>query len=172
MHVVIATDGKITNEDAITYAAPLADDGKITVLTAVMVPRNLLSDLRAIFGEQASVNVDTDGEYVAGGAGSGSGPTGWPGDDAIIDRYLSDKRDERCKPVETALVEHGTEAESVVIEGTNAAKVILEFIATHDVDAVLLGTHGQGLFEGLLGSTSTRVARHASCAVVLVPSKR
>lgn len=171
MHVVVATDGQLAVEDVVAFAAPLAGDDTVTVLTAVVIPRNLLTDLRTIFGEQAPVQVDADAEYVGSGLGAGSGPTGWPGDDAIIERYLGDKRVERCKPITDALKAHGIDASSEVIEGTNAAKVILEHIESDSPGAVILGTHGQGLFEGLLGSTSTRVARHADCAVILIRTK-
>jgi nucleotide-binding universal stress UspA family protein len=168
VHVVVATDGQLAVEDVVAFAAPLAGDDTVTVLTAVVIPRNLLSDLRTLFGEQAPVQVDSDAEYVGSGTGAGTGPTGWPGDDAIIDRYLGDKRVERCKPIADALKAQGIKASSKALEGTNAAKVILEYIDSDSAGAVILGTHGQGLFEGLLGSTSTRVARHAKCAVILI----
>ncbi|NOX22142.1 MAG: universal stress protein [Actinobacteria bacterium] len=168
MHVVVATDGQLAVDDVVAFAAPLAGEDAVTVLTAVVIPRNLLTDLRTIFGEQAPIQIDADAEYVGSDSSVGSGPTGWPGDDAIIERYLGDKRIERCKPITDALKAQGIEASSLAIEGTNAAKVILEYIDTDNPGAVITGTHGQGLFEGLLGSTSTRVARHAKCAVILI----
>ena len=54
------------------------------------------------------------------------------------------------------------------IEGENAARSILEAVEAHDVDVLCIGTHGLGRFEGLLGSTSPKLARRAACSVLLV----
>ncbi len=47
MHVVIATDGSLEpTRTAMTAARLAGDDGRITVLSAVEVPRALLEELR------------------------------------------------------------------------------------------------------------------------------
>ncbi|MGZ8784831.1 MAG: universal stress protein [Acidimicrobiia bacterium] len=41
-------------------------------------------------------------------------------------------------------------------------------VAEIDADVLVIGTHGRGRFEGLLGSTGTKLARLAPCTVILV----
>jgi nucleotide-binding universal stress UspA family protein len=98
---------------------------------------------------------------------AGAPPRSWPGDDAIIERYLQDKREERCKPVITALREAGIEATSKVVEGPSA-RGILDEARAQSVDVIVVGSHGSGLFEGLLGSTGTKVTRLAKRPVLLL----
>ncbi len=47
---------------------------------------------------------------------------------------------------------------------------ILEQIEALDADAVVIGSHGQGLFQGLLGSTGTKIVRRCSRPVLLIRS--
>ena len=48
MHVLVATDGTLDITLAATMAARLAGEtGRVTVFTAVEVPRQILSDLRS-----------------------------------------------------------------------------------------------------------------------------
>ncbi len=53
-------------------------------------------------------------------------------------------------------------------ESDTPAGTILELVAEIDADVLVIGTHGRGRFEGLLGSTGTKLARLAPCAVMLV----
>jgi nucleotide-binding universal stress UspA family protein len=53
--------------------------------------------------------------------------------------------------------------------GTNVPQVILEYASDHDVDLIVMGTHGrQGVEHLLLGSVAETVVRHALCPVVTV----
>ena len=45
---------------------------------------------------------------------------------------------------------------------------LIAWLAKHQPDVLCLGTRGIGLFEGLLGSVSTKVVRLATCSVLLV----
>jgi nucleotide-binding universal stress UspA family protein len=63
----------------------------------------------------------------------------------------------------------GVEVTPVVREG-NPVDVLLE--ESEGADLLVLGTRGMGGFKGLLlGSVSHQCANHASCPVVIVPTK-
>jgi nucleotide-binding universal stress UspA family protein len=56
--------------------------------------------------------------------------------------------------------------------GSPASK-ILEYADTHDIDLIVLGTHGRtGISHALTGSVAERVVRTASCPVMTVPQRR
>jgi len=168
VHVLVATDGKLDAELAARFAAPLAGpEGQVTALTVVEIPRRLLADLRSVFGEMPATHVDSDAEYVGVGD-AGHDPVGWPGDDAIIKRYLGDKLSERCGPLAEALRDSGVATTTKVVEGEHPAKVIVEMAAEIEADVCVIGAHGQGLFEGLLGSVGTKVTRQAECPVLVM----
>ena len=51
-----------------------------------------------------------------------------------------------------------------VIKG-HTARTILDFARDHGVDCIVIGSHRPGLSDYFLGSTASRVVRHAPCAV-------
>ncbi len=55
------------------------------------------------------------------------------------------------------------------MEGVSPAKEIVEYVDEHDIDLVVMGTHGrQGIDRLLSGSVSEEVVRQASCPVFTV----
>ncbi len=65
MHVLIATDGTLDEAMATRFGSALAGpEGLVTVLTVIEVNRNMLRDLRAIYGERHPPHIDQDAEYV------------------------------------------------------------------------------------------------------------
>lgn len=167
MHALVATDGQLDPATVAQFCAPLAgDDGTVTVLTVIEVPRAMLQELRDHFNDQQPPTLQmTDGETVT--ATPADAPRSWPGDDAIIDQYLQDKKQQRCGPVATALETAGVHTNSMVVEGP-AARGILDSAGALNVDVIVVGSHGAGLFEGLLGSTGTKVTRLAKRPVLLL----
>ena len=169
MHVLVATDGKLDPATAATYAQRLAGDtGRITVLTVIEIPRRLLSELRTVMGEHPAAEIDSDVEYVDRPSPGTGTPRSWPGDDAIVARYLADKRVEYTQPILDAIDNAAIEATGVVVEGEDAARTILERASAHGVDVLVIGSHGQGLFQGVLGSTGTKLMRRAPIPVLLL----
>ena len=168
MHVLVATDGRLDPAAVAKFAAPLtAADGRVTVLTVIEVPRALLSDLQDHFNDQRPRTLlRTDIETVTA-AEPTDPPRSWPGDDAIIEQYLTNKREELCAPLVEALQAAGIPAESQVVEGP-AAKGILNMAKELDADVIVVDSHGAGLFEGLLCSTGTKVIRLAKRPVLLL----
>jgi nucleotide-binding universal stress UspA family protein len=169
---LIATDGTLAPDFVTPFAAGLAGaDGRVTVITVVEVNRNLLRDLRAIFGQQPPTKIDQDAEYVGLRTSASETPAGWPGDEEMITRYLEDQKDSRTAPLASALRAAGLKTEVIVREGEDPAVIIIDEIKSGDVDVVCLGATGQGIFEGLLGSTGTKLARRAPCPVLVMRSK-
>ena len=51
-----------------------------------------------------------------------------------------------------------------IVKG-HTARTIIDFANTNDVDCIVIGSHKPGLSDYFLGSTASRVVRHAGCAV-------
>jgi len=169
MHVMIATDGSIDADKAAQIAGRLAHDhGSVTVYTVVVVPRGMLDDMRAASGDAAKERArELSVEYRTTPASDPPAPH-WIGDDTILARYVKNKVKERTRDLVAALEAAEVEHEVVGEEGENAARSLLDAARARNIDVLCIGTHGLGRFEGLLGSISTKVARHAPCSVVLV----
>lgn len=166
MQVHIATDGNLDPGRTAAIAARLAgDDGRITVLSVIEVPRALLEEMRR---EASGITAPATGPEYQSEQVSDTTRTHWVGDDAFVDRYVANHVKSRTADLVAALEDHGVEPEVVGIEGENAAKSVLEWIEDTPADFLLIGTHGLGRFEGMLGSTSTKLARLAPCSIVLV----
>ena len=169
MHVLVATDGTLDAVTTSEFAKNLAGtDGRVTVLAVVEVPRAFLRDMRLQWGGTDSSGVFPGDEYVETPAVPREAPRGWPGDDALIDRYLDDKLELYTAPLVAALADRGLAAEKRVVESENVAKTILDQIIELDADVVIIGSHGQGLFQGLIGSTGTKVVRRSPKPVLLI----
>ncbi|MGZ5382732.1 MAG: universal stress protein [Acidimicrobiia bacterium] len=165
----MATDGNLDPERAADLAARFVQDGDtISLATAVEVPRTLLIDLRAFFRTPPpQAHIDEDHEYV-GQPTAGTLTSNWPGDDAMIARYVDDQTTKRTKAIKQALTSRGITPVVIARESDTPATTILEMVAEIDADVLVIGTHGRGRFEGLLGSTGTKLARLAPCTVILV----
>ena len=112
-----ATDGTVDPQGAARYAAqPPEKTGRITVLTVIEIPRGLLSDLRRVMGEQATPRSTEMIEYVDQPSRGSAPPRSWPGDDAIIERYLADKRVEYTQPIIREIDDSRLSADGLVVE--------------------------------------------------------
>lgn len=54
---------------------------------------------------------------------------------------------------------------STEIVSGHTARTIIDYAKVNDVDCIVIGSHKPGLSDYFLGSTASRVVRHASCAV-------
>lgn len=168
MKITIATDGGLNAEKAAEMAVRLVGDGTITVLTIVEVPRSLLADLRSVYGERPATTIDADAEYVGSAPPSPSLSASWPGDDAMIARYVETQTETRTGKLVAAIAALGHTASVDAREGETPVADILAACADGKADLLMVGTHGTGRFDGLLGSVSTKLARSARCSVLLV----
>ena len=170
MHVLVATDGVLDPEEVATFAEPLAgSDGKVTVLVVVEIPRTLLEDMRVAFGQE-SVLDETFGlrAEVGSPAAKAAQPASWPGDEAIIKRYLSDRLKRGAGPVVDLLNERGVKSEGMVVEHEHPAQGILEQITALDADVLVIGSYGQDALHGVLGSIGTTLVRQSPKPVLLI----
>jgi len=169
MHVLVATDGHLDAEQSADFATRLAGaDGRVTIISIVEVPRRLLTDIRAAFGDVSPEAITVDRETVDVRQTVHTEGSGWPGDDAMIERYLADQRRERTSKLVAALEAKGVTPSVDVREGEQPASELMRAIAELKADVLCIGSHGGGLFEGLLGSVGTKLTRNAPCPVLLI----
>lgn len=72
--------------------------------------------------------------------------------------------------VEKAAVGHDVEFSVRVVSGVPAEELLN---ASQDAELLVVGSRGHGGFTRLLlGSVSSQVAHHATCAIVIVPERR
>ncbi len=169
MKIVISTDGNVHPAKAAEMGAALAgDDASLTVLTVVEVPRKLIAAMREAAEEgdgAVARQVNVGHSHVPAGDPE---PTHWIGDDAAIERYVAARTTEATTELIEALEGRGVTPTLVTLESENTASTIIDAAAEMDADVLIIGTHGLGRFEGLLGSISTKLARRAGCSVLLV----
>ena len=149
-------------------AALAADGGSVSVLTVVEVPRGIIAAMHAAAEEgdgAVARQVNVGHSHVPAGDPE---PSHWIGDDAAIERYVAARTTEATSELMDALAAGGVSVDLIVRESENAASTILEVVAELGADVLIIGTHGLGRFEGLLGSISTKLARRSECSVLLV----
>jgi universal stress protein G len=169
MHVLVATDGSMDIDKTAEFAMALAGDGgTTTVLTVVRIPRRLVPELRNQYGDQPPVAVDSDAEYVGAPRTPDTLERGWPGDDALVERYLGDKRVEVCRPIVEAVRLRGGEATSKVVEGDDIDEEIFDILDELEADVLVVGSHGGNAFAGLLGSTGAKLVRRSPIPVLVI----
>lgn len=76
--------------------------------------------------------------------------------DAETRKAIQADLDEKAKGV--------ANGQGVLIEG-HAGHSIVDWAGQHEVDLIIIASHRPGLTDYLLGSTASRVVRHAPCAV-------
>ena len=61
----------------------------------------------------------------------------------------------------------GLDAE-IVVKGGHAARSILDVADEKNADTIIIASHRPGVQDYFLGSTASRVVRHAKCSVVVI----
>ena len=131
-----------------------------------VTPR-LMDAVRAqVAGRDAQVwllhTVEPDPDFV----GYDAGP------DVVRDQVAQEMRDERhqLETLVKQLRESGIKAQARVVRAPTV-ETILTQADEHDVDLILMGTHGRGLvYQMIVGSTSEGVLRQTTRPVLLVPA--
>lgn len=76
------------------------------------------------------------------------------------------------QPITEAAEDAGVEVVESVRRGQTHEQLI-EYVVAHDIDLVVMGTHGKsGLSRVLLGSTAEKVVRHSPAPVLTVRGRR
>ena len=169
MRVLVASDGDLPVERATAMAVGLAGpDGAIKLVTAVEVPRSVLESLRSVYEQvQRAPQVDTDAEYVSASSLPAAVSPSWPGDDTFIDRYVMDQTTERLGALHTAMTAAGVAVEVAGIESEDPTHTVLDQVAAFEADVLIVGSHGRGRFEGMLGSVGTKLVRRCPISVLV-----
>lgn len=137
--ILVPTDGSEGAEPAVDHAIELAAAFDATVHALYVVDTAAFADL-----DEAAVESDLVTESLTEG-----------GRDAV------DRVAERAR-------EAGVEAETMVTRGRPVG-TILDYAADHDVDVIVMGTHGRsGLDRLLLGSVTEKVVRKSRIPVLTV----
>lgn len=167
---MVATDGSLDAKKTARIAANLSGDGgRVTVFTVIVVPRGLLNEMRTVAELDTTDDATQKLRAELRPAQTDVLPVArWVGDDAAVGSYVKGKVAERTKDLAFELEALGVEHTVVGEEGEVASKSVLAATKAFGVDALCIGTHGLGRFEGLLGSLSTKLARLAPCSVVLI----
>jgi nucleotide-binding universal stress UspA family protein len=170
VHVLVATDGVLDPEEVATFAVPLvADDGRVTVLVAVEIPRTLLEDMRKAMGRQSGDETFGLRSEIGGTPTAPIEPaTNWLGDDAVIERYLADRLERGSSPIVKLLTDRGITVEAVVVESERPGDAILEQIEALDADLLVIGSYGQDPIHGVIGSIGTKLVRQSPVPVLLI----
>ncbi len=179
MRILVATDGTLPIEETVAHLKRLYGQGdSVTVMTAVAVPRQFLSQLNALASDRSvSIDqiVDAAGPGTAGMAGgdrvaerlSGGGRRGAV--DELLDRYQEQVARERTQPMVDALEQAGIEAHTIVRESSErTAATVIDVCRERRIELLVMGSIGRGRFEGRVGSTGTKLFRNAPCDVLLV----
>lgn len=141
-HVLVPIDGSDPSWKALDHAIEQYDGATIAILHVVS---------------------PTEGLY--------EGPDGGYFDQGAYERAL-DRGEELCDRAETRIREQVTETSTTVktaVETGRPAREILAYADAHDVDHVVIGSHGRsGVSRILLGSVAETVTRRSPVPVTVV----
>jgi nucleotide-binding universal stress UspA family protein len=148
-HVLVPLDGSEIAEKALGYAQQIADPngGRITLLTALDVPEYPPAMYYPAGVATYEINQQTMNEQIIPQA----------------QEYL--------QRIAQTFTEAGyaTQIEAVIGE---AAQTIVEHAEKHDVEVIVMSTHGRtGFSRWLFGSVASKVLGSARCPVFVIPAR-
>ena len=176
MHILVATDGTIDPERVAEAVGRWHTEGdQITVFTAMNVPTDFLDHLGDPgIKKAASVALEAGQGFTAGDRAAERLATSRSAHseakvDSPVMRSLAAGAAKRTAPVVAALQERSIAAEAAWTTTNNrTARTIMTAIRRYDSGLVVIGSHGHGRFEGLLGSTGTKLVRHSPASVLMI----
>jgi nucleotide-binding universal stress UspA family protein len=88
-----------------------------------------------------------------------------------VDKNIKTHADEALSKIAESLEAYGIKCQKVMVNGY-AANEILDYADHHDVDLIIMSTHGSsGFIRWTLGSVTEKVARHSPIPVLIVTPK-
>lgn len=95
---------------------------------------------------------------------------------AAAEKEVRDEIEARVRPGLEAMRQESfgesVPVEVQLVDGHNAAEVICRYAGEHDIDEIIIATHGRsGISHFMIGSVAERVVRHAPCDVRVVRSE-
>ena len=176
MHILVATDGALDPQRAADAVARWHSDGdEVTVFTVMNVPTDFLLGLGdGGIKEAAAIAHEAGQGFTAGDrAAEQLAPLhsvkAAPSSESPVMRALAVNAGARTAPVVEALGDQGISAKATWQTTENrTARTIIQAVRRYDSELVVIGSHGHGRFEGLLGSTSTKIVRLAPASVLVI----
>ena len=174
MHILVATDGTLNAERAAEAVERWHRDGdRVSVFTAINVPTDFLEHIGDP-GIKKAVKVALEagqgiGDRAAQQLAKPQDGHATPPVDSPVIRGLTTEARNRTKPVIEALKARGIDAKPAWTTTDNrTSKSIITAIRRHDAGLVVIGSHGRGRFDGLLGSTGTKLVRRSPASVLII----
>lgn len=150
MHMLIATSGVLSPDPVVDFTRRLlGQNGRVTLITVIEVPRAFLEDLRVSEGR---VSVSTDEQ-----------------EDAVA-TYLDERGRKTVEPIRAALESARIPSEVRFVEGNDPAVAISDAAATLDADIVVLGATRSIFNREAWESVSARVMLESDRPVLVVPA--
>ncbi len=150
MHVLIATSGVLSPEPVVEFTRHLmGQNGRVTLITVIEVPRAFLEDLHA-----------SDGRPLASDEGR----------EEAVARYLEERGRKTVEPVRIALESARIASDVRFVEGDDAATGIAQAADDLDADVVVLGATRPIFNRDAWESISARVMLESGRTVLVVPS--
>ncbi len=174
MHILVATDGTLDAERAADAVERWHRDGdEVSVFTAINVPTDFLDHIGDPGIKQAVTVALEAGQGIGDRAAEQLAPPhdthATPPVDSPIIRGLTTEANNRTRPIVEALKARGIAAKTTWTTTDNrTAKSIVTAVRRHDAGLVVIGSHGGGRFEGLLGSTGTKLVRRSPASVLVI----
>ncbi len=180
MKILIATDGHLDPEATTDLVARLYEAGdELVVLTVIDHPGEILRNF-------ANLGTWKDTDQILGETGPGA--TGFGSGGVAASRMGPRDRSASAQPrtLDTYFIETATRLQASLVAQLGqaglaleakwaaterrTARTILDVAADEEAGTLVIGSHGRGRFEGLLGSTVTKLVRQATIPVLLVRS--
>jgi nucleotide-binding universal stress UspA family protein len=150
MHMLIATSGVLSPAPVVDFTRHLlGQNGRVTLITVIEVPRAFLEDLHVSEG-RGSTSGDEQEEAVAG--------------------YLDERGRKLVEPIRAALESARIPSEVRFVEGNDAATAISEAANTLGADIIVLGATRSIFNREAWESVSARVMLESDRPVLVVPS--
>jgi len=84
---------------------------------------------------------------------------------AYLEEDVIKKSHQRAKKKLADRLKGEKDVSAVLLEGQSAGRSLNEYANTHGIDCIIVGSYQPGMKDFFLGSTATRVVRHAHCTV-------
>ncbi len=175
MHILVATDGTLDPEKAADVVERWYRDGdQVTVFTAMNVPADFLDHIGDPGIKRAMQVALEAGQGIGDRAAEQmavrpSAHAEAPREDSPLVRALETSAASRTEPIAKAVRSRGIDVDTTWTTTDNrTAKSIVQAVVRHDSGLVIIGSHGRGRFEGLLGSTGTKLVRRSPASVLVI----
>lgn len=176
MNILVATDGSLGSKRAADAVGRWYQDGdSVIVFTALNVPTEFLRGLEksgitaaaqiALEAGQTLGAGDRAAERLAGSMAATPKKT----EGSPVLRAMATTAMSRTKPIVDELKERGIEATaSWRTTESKTANTVLSKVKDANIDLLIIGSHGRGQYEGLLGATGTKLVRLAPASVLVI----